>query len=81
MSRRTVVLCQARHNHLRVALGAQGAALQQRLAEIHAARVDVQPAHVWVEGGPGQIAGRACPLRAPPINILNAGSTSNQKHA
>ncbi len=49
---RTIVLRKARHHHLRVALGAQGAALQQRLAEVHAARVDVQPAHVWVEEGP-----------------------------
>lgn len=41
---RTIVLRQAGHHHLGVALGPQRAALQQRLAEVDAARVDVQPA-------------------------------------
>mmetsp|Transcript_20281 Transcript_20281/g.51346 ORF Transcript_20281/g.51346 Transcript_20281/m.51346 type:complete len:956 (+) Transcript_20281:150-3017(+) len=42
VARRAVVLGQARDDHLRVALGAQRARLQQRLAKVHAARVHVQ---------------------------------------
>ena len=49
----TVVFGEARHHHLRVALGAQRAALQQRLAKVHAARVHVQPAHVGGKGAGG----------------------------
>ena len=43
----TVVLGEARDDHLRVGLGPERAALQQRLAKVDAARVHVQPrAHV-----------------------------------
>lgn len=46
----TVVLGHAGDDHLCVALGAERAALQQGLAEVHAARVDIQPRIHIVEG-------------------------------
>mmetsp|Transcript_37796 Transcript_37796/g.64788 ORF Transcript_37796/g.64788 Transcript_37796/m.64788 type:complete len:479 (+) Transcript_37796:941-2377(+) len=40
---RAVALGETRHHHLHVALGAEGAGLEQRLLVVHAALVDVQP--------------------------------------
>ena len=54
----TVVFREARDDHLRVALGPQGAALQQRLAEVDAARVDVQPAARCRAGRAGKAGGQ-----------------------
>ena len=42
LERPTIVLCKAGDDHLRVALGPQGSALQQGLAKVDAARVHVQ---------------------------------------
>ena len=55
---RTIVLCQVRDDGLGVALGPQGARLQEWLLEVHAAGVDIQAGCHVVESVDDQVQGR-----------------------
>ena len=72
--RPTIVLCEAGDDHLRVALGPQGAALQQGLAKVDAAGVHVQARihvvqciHDDVQIGPEGVVKDVLSVRGDPI--------------